>query len=83
MLDAVTDQLHLLDMLGAVCLTRLQARNASGRHDYTVTGAEFPCWFAPPACQRRPARDCERLPETGEAMVHAAMSRIMLRRIAA
>lgn len=49
MLDAVTDQLHLLDTLGAVCLTRLQARNASGRHDYTVTDAEFTCWFAPPA----------------------------------
>ncbi|MBL6454601.1 transposase, partial [Belnapia sp. T6] len=32
---------------------------------------------------RRFARDYERLPETGEAMIHAAMSRIMLRRIAA
>ncbi|HYZ63806.1 MAG TPA: transposase [Acetobacteraceae bacterium] len=32
---------------------------------------------------RRLTRDHERLPETGEAMVHAAMSRIMLRRIAA
>ncbi len=32
---------------------------------------------------RRLARGCERLPETGEAMVHTAMSRIMLRRIAA
>jgi putative transposase len=32
---------------------------------------------------RRLARDYERLPETGEAMIHAAMSRIMLRRIAA
>ena len=31
---------------------------------------------------RRLARDYERLPETGEAMIHAAMSRIMLRRIA-
>jgi transposase len=29
------------------------------------------------------ARDYERLPETGEAMIHAAMSRIMLRRITA
>jgi len=27
------------------------------------------------------ARDYERLPETGEAMIHAAMSRIMLRRL--
>jgi putative transposase len=32
---------------------------------------------------RRLARDYERLPETGETMIHAAMSRIMLRRIAA
>ena len=32
---------------------------------------------------RRLARDYERLPETGEAVIHAAMSRIMLRRIAA
>jgi putative transposase len=32
---------------------------------------------------RRLARDYEPLPETGEAMIHAAMSRIMLRRIAA
>lgn len=30
---------------------------------------------------RRLARDYERLPETGEAMIHAAMSRIMLRRV--
>ncbi len=32
---------------------------------------------------RRLARDYERPPETGEAMTHAAMSRIMLRRVAA
>jgi transposase len=32
---------------------------------------------------RRLARDYERLPETGEALIHAAMSRIMLRRLAA
>jgi transposase len=31
---------------------------------------------------RRLARDYERLPETGAAMIHAAMSRIMLRRLA-
>ncbi|WP_223861761.1 transposase [Geminicoccus harenae] len=30
---------------------------------------------------RRLARDYERLPETGVAMIHTAMSRIMLRRI--
>ncbi len=32
---------------------------------------------------RRLARDYERLPETGEAMIYAAMSRFMLRRVAA
>lgn len=32
---------------------------------------------------RRLARDYERLPETGEAMIYAAMSRIMLHRVAA
>ena len=31
---------------------------------------------------RRLARDYERPPETGVAMIHAAMSRIMLRRLA-
>jgi hypothetical protein len=31
---------------------------------------------------RRLARDYERLPETGVAMIHWAMSRIMLRRLA-
>jgi len=31
---------------------------------------------------RRLAKDYERLPETGVAMIHAAMSRIMLRRLA-
>lgn len=30
----------------------------------------------------RLARDCQRLPETSVAMIHAAMSRIMLRRLA-
>ena len=32
---------------------------------------------------RRLARDYEWLPETGEAMIYAVMSRIMLRRVAA
>ena len=32
---------------------------------------------------RRLARDYERLPAVGEAMTHAAMTRIMLRRLAA
>jgi transposase len=36
-------------------------------------------WFGQ---SRRLARDHERLPETGEAMIHAAMGRIMLRRVA-
>jgi len=31
---------------------------------------------------RRLAKDYERLPETAVAMIHAAMSRIMLRRLA-
>ena len=31
---------------------------------------------------RRLSKDYERLPETGEAMIHAAMSRLMLRRLA-
>lgn len=39
--------------------------------------------FARLSRSRRPARDHERLPETGEAVIHAAMARIMLRRIAA
>lgn len=39
--------------------------------------------FAWLARSRRLARDYERLPETCEAMIHAAMGRIMLRRVAA
>jgi transposase len=31
---------------------------------------------------RRLSKDYERLPETGEAMIYGAMSRIMLRRLA-
>jgi putative transposase len=38
--------------------------------------------FAWPSRSRRLARDHERSPETGEAMIHAAMGRIMLRRLA-
>ncbi len=38
--------------------------------------------FAWLARSRRLARDSERLAETGEAMIHAAMTRIMLRRLA-
>jgi putative transposase len=38
--------------------------------------------FAWPSRSRRLARDHERSPETGEAMILAAMGRIMLRRLA-
>lgn len=33
--------LHVLDVPDGVCLARLQARNASGWHDYIVSEAEF------------------------------------------
>jgi transposase len=39
--------------------------------------------FAWPSWSRRLARGHERPPEAGEAMIYAAMSRIMLRRCAA
>jgi putative transposase len=38
--------------------------------------------FAWMARSRRPARDYERPPEAGEAMIHAAMARLMPRRLA-
>ena len=38
--------------------------------------------FARRSRSRRLTRDYERLPDTGVAMIHAAMSRVMLRRIA-
>ena len=31
---------------------------------------------------RRMSKDCERLPETGEAFIYVAMSRLMVRRLA-
>lgn len=34
-------QLHLFDLSDAVCLTRLQARNASGTHPFTLSDAQF------------------------------------------
>ncbi|WP_369596541.1 transposase [Belnapia rosea] len=37
--------------------------------------------FASLSRSRRPARDYERLPETGETMIYAAILRIMLRRV--
>jgi predicted kinase len=34
-------RLHVLDVPDEVCLARLQARNASGLHEYSVSPAEF------------------------------------------
>jgi predicted kinase len=34
-------KLHVLDVTDEVCLARLQARNAEGRHEYQVSRAEF------------------------------------------
>jgi hypothetical protein len=34
-------RLHLLDVPDEICLARLQLRNASGRHEYVVSRAEF------------------------------------------
>ena len=45
--------------------------------DYTIERT-----FAWLGQARRLSKDYERLPETGEAMIHAAMSRLMLRRLA-
>ncbi len=44
-------QLHLLATPDEVCLARLQARNADGRHEFTVSPAEFEelaRYFEPP-----------------------------------
>jgi len=44
-------QLHFLDVPDEVCLARLQVRNAEGRHEYTVSRAEFEeltRYFEPP-----------------------------------
>jgi predicted kinase len=44
-------RLYLLDAPDELCLARLQARNASGRHDYVVSEAEFAefnRYFEPP-----------------------------------
>jgi predicted kinase len=44
-------QLHFLDVPDEVCLARLQARNAEGRHEYSVSRAEFEelsRYFEPP-----------------------------------
>ncbi len=45
-----------------------------------VGGPENVCVAGPGTC--RLAKDYERLPETALAMIYAAMSRIMLRRLA-
>ena len=44
-------KLHFLDVEDAVCLARLQNRNAEGRHEYKVSPAEFDelgRYFQPP-----------------------------------
>jgi predicted kinase len=44
-------KLHFLDVADEVCLARLDARNAEGRHEYQVTRAEFDeltRYFVPP-----------------------------------
>ena len=58
-------------------LPRLEMRSGELVHDRVVERT-----FAWLSRSRRLARDYERLPERGEAMLHAAMSRIMLRRVA-
>ncbi|QGX98194.1 ATP-binding protein [Roseovarius faecimaris] len=52
-LDATSaaHQLHLLDATDALCLARLQARNAEGAHPFAATEAQFHAvtrHFAPP-----------------------------------
>ena len=45
-------QLHYLDVPDEVCLARLQARNASGRHEYEVSEEQFheiTSYFEPPS----------------------------------
>ena len=47
----VPHELHVLDVPDAVCLERLRERNASGRHEFHVTDAEYEQFtrhFAPP-----------------------------------
>ena len=44
-------QLHFLDVPDEICLARLQIRNAEGRHEYSVSRAEFKelsRYFEPP-----------------------------------
>jgi hypothetical protein len=46
-----TNKLHVLDVPDEVCLARLQARNAEGRHEYRVSHVEFEelsRYFEPP-----------------------------------
>lgn len=82
--------------LGAARGWRLEVPRHAGRHLWRYGLEERPRglqvlprrWviertFAWLSRSRRLARDYERLPETGEAMILTAMSRIMLRRVAA
>ena len=39
--SGVPHELHVLDVPDAVCLARLQARNAQGEHPFAVTEAQF------------------------------------------
>jgi len=48
----VPHELHLLDMPDALCLERLRRRNASGKHPFQVSDAEFAQfkkYFTPPS----------------------------------
>ncbi len=49
----------------------------SGAGAYVSSGVSF-AWLS---LSRRLSKDYERLPETGEAMIYGAMSRLMLRRL--
>jgi len=46
--------MHVLEVSDAVCLARLQARNAEGKHPFAVTEAEFDAFsshFVPPTAE--------------------------------
>ena len=48
----VPHELHLLDVPDAICKQRLQERNASGKHPFQVSNADFDLftsYFVPPS----------------------------------
>jgi predicted kinase len=50
-LSAAAHELHHLDVSDEVCLARLRSRNAAGKHEYSVSHAEFAQFtrhFVPP-----------------------------------